>query len=938
MSNQTQRLKLTQLAASIAFVAGGAAFLPSAHAAAPSAGTNISNIASASYTDSNGSNKTVTSNVVTTTVLQVASFTLIADQTKTANANGQVSLSHTLTNTGNGSDTFNVAVANNDTRDNTTDNYDFSGLNVYLDANKDGVPDSQTPVTSVTLAAGQSVNLIVQATTASSNLNAGDLGKLTVSATSTYGSSGSSSTTAGSGINKVTATDKGDAVRWNVDTVKITNGAVISLLKSASVSNVDATPSSLSREVEYTLAYQNTGNTTATNVTITDVLPAGLTYVANSATVNGTGVSDTADADGYNFTSGTATLVIPTVAANSTGVLKFKVQVVQNTPAGIIRNIAEVDPDGPGTEGKTPSNPNDVTVLGVKKGTINDSATDAFADGQSTTTPTPDVITKSTTQGTPVTFGVTAGGGEPIVIHNTGNVTEAFNITVNKNALPTGSIVELFKADGVTPLTDTNGDGVVDTGPIASGATYQIISKVTLPSSYFTPTPAPVTPINAILTSAPVTNSSATDTIKLVIDQVVASTVDLHNGDLTDSTGAIAGASGKDTGQFIDTKSTKPGQATNFPLTIDNKGATGDNYNLSTSPTLPTGWTVQYYLADGAGDPTGAPITNTGNIPSGGSVQLVAVVTPPANAPAGDQEVIFKVASPATGLTDVMSDRVTVETNRILSLQNDRTGQVAPGGTVVYKHTLTNNGNIVEGATNGSLPFTLTNDQTANGWVTSLFVDLNNDGIADANELVTGSDLAKFLLDAKLQNSSVGGPILKGAAVNLLIKVQAPTNATAGTPSAVVLTIKPTVVGAQSVADLVNTDLTTVTSGQVRLVKEQSLANCVTGAAGTYTQNTVSAKPGECVKYRITATNEGNASVTKVIISDATPAYTTLKVIASASPIATNATLSTSTAALIDGSTGTVAAEMKELSTGDGKDTLAPNSSASLEFVIKVNN
>lgn len=898
MSNQTQRLKLTQLAASIAFVAGGAAFLPSAHAAAPSAGTNISNIASASYTDSNGSNKTVTSNVVTTTVLQVASFTLIADQTKTANANGQVSLSHTLTNTGNGSDTFNVAVANNDTRDNTTDNYDFSGLKVYLDANKDGVPDSQTPVTSVTLAAGESVNLIVQATTASNNVTAGDLGKLTVSAISGFDTS-------------VTAK--------NVDTVKITNGAVISLLKSASVSNVDATSSSpAAREVEYTLAYQNTGNTTATNVTITDVLPAGLTYVTGSATVNGTAVSDAADADGYNFTSGTATLVIPAVAANSTGVLKFKVQVVQNTPAGIITNIAEVDPDGPGTEGKTPSNPNDVTVLGVKKGTINDSATDAFADGQSTTTPTPDVITKSTTQGTPVNFGVTAGGGEPIVIHNTGNVTEAFNITVNKNALPAGSIVELFKSDGVTPLTDTNGDGVVDTGPIASGATYQIISKVTLPSSYFTPTPAPVTPINAILTSAPVTNSSATDTIKLVIDQVVASTVDLHNGDLTDSTGAIAGASGKDTGQFIDTKSTKPGQATNFPLTIDNKGATGDNYNLSTSPALPAGWTVQYYLADGAGNPTGAPITNTGNVPSGGTVKLVAVVTPPANAVAGDQEVIFKVASPATGLTDVMSDRVTVETDRKLSLQNDRTGQVAPGGTVVYKHTLTNNGNIVEGAAPNTLPFTLTNDQTANGWVTTLYVDSNNDGVADASELVTGSDLAVKT-----------GSIARGASVNLLIKVQAPVNATAGTPSAVVLTIKPTVVGAQSVADLVNTDLTTVTSGQVRLVKEQSLANCSTGVAGTYTQNTVSAKPGECVKYRITATNEGNADVTNVVISDATPAYTTLKVIASASPVATNATLSTSTAALTDGSTGTIAAE---------KTPLVPNTSAVLEFVIKVNN
>lgn len=894
MSNQTQCLKLTQLAASIAFVAGGAAFLPSAHAAAPSAGTNISNIASASYTDSNGSNKTVTSNVVTTTVLQVASFTLISDQTKTANANGQVSLSHTLTNTGNGSDTFNVAVANNDTRDNTTDNFDFSGLKVYLDANKDGIPDSQTPVTSITLAAGESVNLIVQATTASNNVTAGDFGKLTVSAISGFDTS-------------ITAK--------NVDTVKITNGAVISLVKSASVSNVDATLSNpTAREVEYSLVYQNTGNTTATNVTITDVLPAGLTYVTGSATVNGTAVNDgTADSDGYNFASGTATLVIPSVVANSSGVLKFKVRVNQNTPAGTITNIAEVDPDGPGTEVKTPSNPNDVTVLGVKKGTINDSTTDTFADGQASTAPADDVITKSTTQGTPVTFGMTAGGGEPIVVHNTGNVTEAFNITVNKNSLPAGSIVELFKADGVTPLTDTNGDGIADTGPVASGAAYQVVAKVTLPSGY-----SSTTPISTILTSTPVTNSTGIDTITLVIDKVVASTVDLHNGDATNSTGTVAGASGKDTGQYIDTKSTKPGQATNFPLTVDNKGATGDNYNLSTSPALPAGWTVQYYLADGAGNPTGAPITNTGNVPSGGSVQLVAVVTPPANAPAGDQEVIFKVTSPATGLTDVMSDRVTVETNRKLSLQNDRTGQVAPGGTVVYKHTLTNNGNIVEG-TASSLPFTLTNDQAANGWVTSLYVDLDNDGVAVAEELVTGNDLA-----------AVSGSIARGASVNLLIKVQAPTNATAGTPSAVVLTIKPTVVGGQSVADLVNTDLTTVTSGQVRLVKEQSLANCSTGAVtGTYTQNTVSAKPGECVKYKITATNEGNADVTNVVISDATPAYTTLKVVASASPIATNATLSTSTAALTDGSTGTIAAE---------KTPLVPNTSAVLEFVIKVNN
>ncbi|OTH00001.1 beta strand repeat-containing protein [Acinetobacter sp. ANC 4973] len=898
MSNQTQRLKFTQLAASIALVAGGAAFVPAANAAAPTAGTNISNIASASYTDSTGNSKTVTSNVVTTTVLQVASFTLVSDQTKTANANGQVSLSHTLTNTGNGSDIFNVGVVNNDTRDSTGDNYDFTGLNVYLDANKDGIPDSQTPVTSVALAAGESVNLIVQATTASTNVTAGDLGKLTVSAISGFDTS-------------ITAK--------NVDTVKITNGAVISLVKSASVKNVDATQASTTaREVEYSLAYQNTGNTTATDVTITDVLPAGLTYVAGSATVNGSALNDgTADADGYDYTSGIVKLVVPTVVANSGGVLKFKVRVDLNTPAGTITNTAEVDPDGPGTEGKTPSNPNDITVLSVKKGTINDSTTDAFADGvtPTATTPVDDIITKSTTQGTPVIFGGMGSGVEPIVIHNTGNVTESFNITVNKAALPSGSIVELFKADGVTPLTDTSGDGIVDTGPVASNAVYQVVAKITLPSGYST-----ASAINTILTSVPVTNPTATDTITLSIDKVTASTVDLHNGDATNSAvGSVSGASGQDTGQYVETKSAKPGVAVNFPLTIENKGATGDNFNLSTAPALPTGWTVQYYLADGSGNPTGAAITNTGNIPAAGTVNFVAVVTSPASAPAGDQEVIFKVASPATGLTDVMSDRVTVETNRVLSLQNDRTGQIAPGGTVVYKHTLTNNGNIVEGATAGSLPYTITNDQAANGWVTSLFVDLNNDGIADANELVTGNDLA-----------ALTGSIARSTAVNLLIKVQAPTNATAGTPSSVVFTILPTPVGNQSVVALVNTDLTTVTNGQVRLVKEQSLANCSSGAAtGAYTQNTVSAKPGDCVKYKITATNEGNADVTNVVISDATPAYTTLKVIANASPLATNASLSTSTTALTDGSTGTVAAE---------KTPLVPNTSAVLEFVIKVNN
>ncbi|PZO93084.1 MAG: hypothetical protein DI631_07505 [Acinetobacter johnsonii] len=899
MSN---RLQLTQLAASIALVASSAAFVSSAHAAAPAAGTNISNVASATYTDSTGNTKTVSSNIVTTTVLPVASFTLIADRTANANANNQVSLSHTLTNTGNGSDTFTVNVA-----DVTSgDQYDFSNLKVYLDANKDGVPDSQTPVTSVTLAAGESVNLIVQATTPTTGaggaaLSAGDLGKLTITAQSTLD-------------NTLTAT--------NTDTVKITNGAVISVIKSASVTAIDATQASpTAREVEYKLVYQNTGNTTATDVTVTDMLPAGLTYVANSAKLAGVAQTDGVDADGYKFVEttpgsgkGTVTLTIPTLAPNTTGTLTFKVRVDQNTPAGVIRNTAYVDPDGPsGPEGDTPSNPNDVNILSIKKGTINDNQNDAYADAEKTSATAKDnqIVIASIKQGEVAEFSATGQGGEPIVIHNTGNVSEEFTVSVDKGTdgaggLPAGSIVTLYQADGVTPF--------ISTGSIPSGGTYNLVAKVTLPASYSTSSA-----IKAILTTSPKSDATKTDKLDLVISQVTPATVDLHNGDASDTNGSVPGASGKDTGLDIDVRSTKPNQAVNFPLQVDNSGVTGDNFNLGIDPAhaLPAGWDVKFYVADGSGNPTGAPLTNTGNINGGSNIKLVAVVTPPANAPAADQQVYFKVSSPATGLSDVLVDKVTVQADRKLSLQNDRIGQIAPGGTVVYKHTLTNTGNIDEGATTGSLPFTLTNDQSGNGWVTSLFIDVNNDGNIDAGDtLVTGNDLA-----------AVTGAITRNTSVNLLIKVQAPSNATPGTPSSVIFTINPTTVGGVAHANISNTDLTTVTEGQVRLVKDQALVDCTTGTGATYTQNTVSAKPGECVKYRIVATNEGNATVTNVVISDNTPSYTTLKAISGVSPLATSATLQ-NTGNYVDGYTGTVSAEQSPL---------APNASATLEFVIKVN-
>ncbi|MBW4018344.1 DUF11 domain-containing protein [Moraxella osloensis] len=902
--------RLNQLAASIALVAGGAALMPTAQAAAPTAGSNISNIATASYTDGNGASKTVTSNEVKTIVLQVSSFTLVADRNATINPNGTATLSHTLTNTGNGTDTFTLNVSQLG-----GDDFDLNNVHIYLDSNQDGLPDNNTEITSVTLTANQSVGIIVVSTVPVTQTD-GQKAQYTLNATAGFDTS---------------------VTRFNTDTVTVSAGASMQIQKSASVASVAP-----NGDITYTLTYKNTGNGAAAFVTIQDTLPNTVTYTAGSGLWSGSSTALT-DATGgdpagidyrYDSTSKMVLVSLTNVPANSTGTVKFTVKANAGNNSNV-NNTASIfiDTDNDPTNtptGTTPTQSNQTTVTPtlIYTGTINDSATDVYADAAKVTTDPnkDDQILSVTSQGVPVVFGDDQGsadtGADLIVVHNTGTATETFNVSINKSALPSGSIVQLFKSDGVTPLTDTNGDSVVDTGPIAAGTNYKIVAKVTLPSTY-SENDASITNVTT-LTLTPVSNPSAADTIKLVITDVVRATVDLTNGDNTNTTtgGPTAGSSGQDTGVPVDTKTTAPGTAVTFPLSVTNNSTTPDNFNLS-STGLPSGWTVQYYVdANKDGVPDGAAITNTGNIPASSTVNLIAVVTPSANQAPITQNVVFTVSSPATGLSDSMTDQVVVSAKRSLSLAADNVGQVAPGGTVTYTHTLTNNGTITEGATAGSLPYTLTNNQP--GWTTTLYVDLNNNGRADNNELVTGNDLGALIATYNPDNDSTSG-LEAGQSIKLFIKVEAPANATAGVQNSNVLTISPTTVSDTAMSPVSNTDLTTVNDGQVRLTKEQAIADCTSGVPGAYSQNTISAKPGTCVAYRITAKNEGNVAVTNVQISDATPAYTTFQAIADKSPAVTNATAGTPPA---HNGTGSVTATQA---------TLAPNTTAVLQFVVKIN-
>jgi uncharacterized repeat protein (TIGR01451 family) len=69
------------------------------------------------------------------------------------------------------------------------------------------------------------------------------------------------------------------------------------------------------------------------------------------------------------------------------------------------------------------------------------------------------------------------------IITNLGDVTDTFNITLSGSNYPAGSIIRLLSDDGVSPLADSNRDGVPDTGPIDPGGSKVVIVQVTLPAT-----------------------------------------------------------------------------------------------------------------------------------------------------------------------------------------------------------------------------------------------------------------------------------------------------------------------------------------------------------------------------------------------------------------------------------------------------------------------
>ena len=105
----------------------------------------------------------------------------------------------------------------------------------------------------------------------------------------------------------------------------------------------------------------------------------------------------------------------------------------------------------------------------------------------------------------------------------------------------------------------------------------------------------------------------------------------------------------------------------------------------------------------------------------------------------------------------------------------------------------------------------------------------------------------------------------------LFVKVLAPATLPMG--SANVSTVKATWDAGLSTTSAM--DVTTTNSSEVSIRKEQALDVTCNGLPDfAYSYADFDAEPGQCVLYRLTATNTGAEAVMNVRIQDATPAFT----------------------------------------------------------------
>ncbi len=284
-------------------------------AAGTPAGTVIENTATVSF-DVGGTPLSVDSNTTTLTVDERIDVTVTVQSPQVLVAANDTNreLLFTVTNTGNGTETFQLAI------DSVIAGNDFDPVPavpaIYFDTDGSGdfnvgdqayTPGSNDPV----LLADESVDVFLINDIPGTVLN-GQIGRSELTATSATGTGAPGTEFAGQGDNGVDAiigTTGGEAADLGEYLV---SEVAVSVTKAQAVTDPFGGSEPLpGSTITYTITVEVTSTGTASTSVLSDAIPTFTTYVPNSMTLNGSPLTDAADADAGEFnTAGIPSVVV----------------------------------------------------------------------------------------------------------------------------------------------------------------------------------------------------------------------------------------------------------------------------------------------------------------------------------------------------------------------------------------------------------------------------------------------------------------------------------------------------------------------------------------------------------------------------------------------------------------------------------------------------
>ncbi|WP_220775338.1 S-layer family protein, partial [Bacillus sp. BML-BC060] len=425
------------------------------------------------------------------------------------------------------------------------------------------------------------------------------------------------------------------------------NSAILTTQKSADKSIV-----SVGDTITYTTTITNTGNTPATNITFTSAIPASITFIPNSFTINGVQQSGAQPALG---------VTIPNIAPGETVTVTFQVNVISVPPSNSIMGndtilySYTVDPNG------TP------ITTSISTNIVTNPVLDAMI-----------TMVKSVDQ-TLVTLGDTIT--YTTILTNSGN-TNATNITFT-DLIPDGTtfITDSVTIDGITQIGLNPNTGIT-IGLIAPNSSISIAFQVTATS-----TPA----------QNPIANS-ATASYTFIADPnapIVSRTVTSNTVFTTINTATILSL------KQVDKSFSRIGDTLTYTVALTNNGNSSAQ-NVIFTDTVPSGtafiadtFSINGILQSGANPVNGV---NIGTITAGTTVTISFQVTvtslPTENPIVNFSSTSYQLVSPPDAETSISNPVSTQIKEALLSMTKNESVSFADiGQTAFYTTSISNIGN-----------------------------------------------------------------------------------------------------------------------------------------------------------------------------------------------------------------------------------------------------